>query len=400
MNLSWRIALRYLVSRKSHTAINIISAVALAGVAVAAAAMVCVLSVFNGFSDLAEQSAGRFAPDYKIVPLTEKTLAGDSIALALAKQPGVTAAVPVLQETALAVTPEKQLGVELIGVGPGWKQNGIIDGDFPADDYNTDMPVAVLHTSVAIELNQKPGFSAPIEVFLPKRKGRINPANLAAGFRSDSLHTVGIYQLDYADDNATSTVIIPIGRLQRMLDYTEGEASYVAVTSTVPPTAPAGTKILDRRSQNAGSAHIVNIEKWITFLMLAFIMLIASFNIISSLTMMIIEKGESISILRSLGMPAKRVRGIFVAEGWLINAAGGIAGILLGIILVLSQQWGEFIKLGGNHDIMLVTAYPVRLHWADILAVLGAVALTGLLCAGGTAMRRSPFTRLTNAKTS
>lgn len=392
MSLSWRIALRYLVSRKSHTAVNIISWVALAGVAVAAAAMICVLSVFNGFSDLAEQSAGRFTPDYKIIPVSGKTLAGDSIVHAIASQPGITAAIPVLQETALAVTPEKQVGVDLVGVGRGWTQNGIIDGRFPADEFNQGLPVAVLHASVAVELQQRPDFSAPIEVFLPKRVGRINPANLATGFRSDSLHTVGVYQLDYADDNAASSVILPIQRLRRLLDYNDGEASYVAVTSSVRPIAPPGTQVLDRKEQNAGAAHIVNIEKWITFLMLAFIMLIASFNIISSLTMMIIEKDKSITILRALGMPAKRIRGIFVAEGWLVNAAGGAIGILLGIALVLAQQWGEFIKLGGNHDIMLVTAYPVRLYWADILAVIGAVALTGLLCAGGTTMRRAPFT--------
>ena len=395
MNLSQKIALRYLISRKSHSAVNIISWVALAGVAVAAAAMVCVLSVFNGFSDLADQSAGRFTPDYKIVPLTGKTLAGDSLAAVIARQPGVTAAVPVLQETALAVTPARQHGVKLTGVGKGWRQNGIIDGRFPAEEFAQGLPVAVLHTSVAIEFQQHPDVSPPMEVYLPRRRGRINPANPAAGFRSDSLYTAGVYQLDYADDKATSTVIIPIQRLRRMLDYDNGEASYIAVMSTRRPDTPAGTRVLNRREHTAGTSHIINIEKWITFLMLAFIMLIASFNIISSLTMMIIEKGESISVLRSLGMTPQRVRGVFIAEGWMVNAIGGIIGILLGSALVLAQQWGGFIKLGGNHDMMLVTAYPVRLYPGDLLAVACAVALTGLLCAVVTAMRRTPFNNTT-----
>lgn len=397
MRLQHKIALRYLVSRKSHSAVNIISAVALAGVAVAAAAMVCVLSVFNGFSDLADTSAGRFIPDYKIIPSSGKTLAGDSLARQLLKQPGVVAAVPVLQETALAVTPAAQHGVDLMGVGPGWKQNGIIDGEFSADDFNSGRPVAVLHAALAMAFQQTPAESVPIEVYLPKRVGRINPANPATGFRSDSLHTTGVFQMDYADETASSTMVIPISRLRQLLDYENGEASYIAVTANRPPTPPTGTVMLDRRQQNAASARIINIEKWITFLMLAFIMLIASFNIISSLTMMIIEKGESISVLRSLGMPPSGVRGIFVTEGWLVNATGGLIGVAAGIALVLAQQWGGFIKLGGDHDMMLVTAYPVHLYWSDIPAVLGAVALTGLICAGGTAMRRAPFTGITTS---
>ena len=402
------IALRYLFSRKSHSAVNIISFVSMAGVAVATAAMVCVLSVFNGFSDLA---AGRFSkldPELKVVPVAGKVMAeADSMVQQIKAIEGVAHAVAMLEEQALAVFEGHQSGVRVLGVDAGWENTAdlpaiVIDGGWIGSEE--DLPAAMLAVGPAVTLGARPNLEWPMSLYVPRRIGRINPANPLSAFRSDSLYVSGVFQTNQQDMDR-DLVVVPIQRLRQLLDYEDSEASAIAVT--LAPGANGGkvakaiaqrfgtdVRVLDRYSQEEATYKMIEIEKWISFLMLAFILIIASFNIVSTLSMLIIEKDNSIFILRAMGCTNRAVNAIFVVEGWLVSFFGAIIGLIIGIALTLAQQYGEFIQLGGNHAQMSVTAYPVRLSLADLPEVFAVVMLIGILTGLVTlAIRKSPTTK-------
>nr|MBD5378101.1 ABC transporter permease [Bacteroides sp.] len=392
--LSFFIARRYLLARKSHNAVNIISMVALCGVAVAAMAMVAVMSVFNGFSDLAARRLSALDPPLTARPAKGKVIEGaDSLAALIAALPEIEAAMPVVTEQGLAIYDDKQLAVTLVGVAPDWGREMevshiIIDGsDMTAD---AEGAFATLAIGPAVRLGAHPDFYAPLEVFVPRRHGRYNPANPAAAFRTDTLRVSAVYRTDQQEHD-DDRIVMPLERLRAMLDYDAGEASSLQIIPApgvspalarraVEKAVPSGSiELLDRMQLQAYSFRMIEIEKWISFLMLVFILVIASFNIISTLSLLIIEKEPSIAILNALGAGRATINRIFVIQGWLISLLGGIAGIVLGAALVLAQQWGGFIKLGGDPAKMSISAYPVRLDPLDLLWVIGIVAAVGLL---------------------
>ena len=405
MPISLTIALRYLFSRKSHSAVNIISIVSMAGVAVATAAMVCVLSVFNGFSDLAASRFSAFNPQLKVVPAKGKVLANaDSLAAQIGAIAGVARAVPTLSEQALAVFGGKQMGISVLGVDRGWEntadiQSLLIDGTWMGAD--SDFPMATIGVGTAVTLGLRPNLDRPMAIFLPRRLGRINPANPMAAFRGDSIFVSGVLQSNQQEIDRDIT-IVPISVLRQLLDYDDGEASAIAVSLNPGASEKAVAKaiaqlpggnlrVLNRFAQEEASFKMIEIEKWISFLMLAFILIIASFNIVSTLSMLIIEKDSSIFILRALGCTNRAVNTIFVLEGWLITLFGALLGLLLGVALTLAQQYGQFIQLGGDHAQMSLTAYPVRLAPLDLPEILAVVLLVGLATGLTTlAIRKSP----------
>ena len=380
--------MRYLFAKKSHNAVNVISFISMAGVAVATAAIVCVLSVFNGFSDLAMQRLSLIDPQAKVTPLKGKTIAAaDSVAQAIASLPEVDSAVPMIEEHALAMYDGNQMAVSLHGVPEGYERvtdirRCIIDGDFVTG--TDDLPLATISVGTAIRLGAHPGAIEPIYIYVPRRTGRINPSNPMTAFMADSLLVSGVYRIDDSEADG-QTVIVPLRLARDILEYTD-EATAIAVRGV------AGIKdselckavgflmgpdyeVMDRMQQEQQSFNMISVEKWITLL----ILVIASFNVVSTLSMLIIEKRDNMATLRALGAGPSLARRIFMWEGWLISATGGLAGIVLGVGLSLAQQIGGFIKLGGDPVKMSVTEYPVRVDLLDILIVAALVAAIGFI---------------------
>lgn len=389
--LSLRIAWRYLFAPKSHNAVNIISMVTLCGVAVASLAMVAVLSVFNGFTDLAASRFSALDPPLLAVADGGKVIENaDSMARKLESLPEISAALPVVEDQGLAIYGDRQMAVTLIGVPAQWSgslpiESVIIDGTDMTSAPEAGM--ATLSVGVAVRLGAHPDHYRTLQVYVPKRRGRYNPANPMAAFKVDTLRVSAVYRTDQSELDE-DRLIMPLESLRALLDYDTGQASSImlfpaAGTGTAKARAAAvevtSLPVLTRQQQHGDAFRMIRIEKWISFLMLTFILLIASFNIISTLSLLIIEKEDSIAILYAMGATRNTVNRIFVVQGWLISIFGGLAGVVLGSALVLAQQWGGFIRLGGDPAQMSISVYPVRLDPFDLLQIIAIVTLVGLL---------------------
>ncbi len=387
-----RIALRYLFSRKSHNAVNIISWISVAGVAVATAAIVCVLSVFNGFSHVTMSRLSEVDPDIKIVPAAGKCFAdGDSLAAVLGALPEFAAALPVVEERALAIYAGRQLPVTLKGVPDNYHEvssigSTVIDGELAFEEG--DYACASLSVGVAVSLGAHPGYYDPLFLYAPRREGRVNVANPTGSFTADTLLVSAVYEVAQTEYDADRAVV-PLAVARNLLNYSAeataielkiapgvGEADAVkAAKSVVGGYGAVQTRLM----QQEESFRMISVEKWLTFVMLVFILVIASFNIISTMSMLIIEKRDNIATLKALGATSSMVSGVFLWEGWLISLLGGVAGIVAGVTLCLAQQTFGFIKLGGDPSQLNITEYPVRLLGGDIAAVMLLVAGVGFV---------------------
>lgn len=398
--LALRIALRYLFAKKSHTAVNVISMISMAGVAVAAMAIVCVLSVFNGFTDLASERLSAIDPDIRITPRHGKVVAqADSIAAILARIDGVGTAAPVLQQKALAIAGDAQLPVTVKGVPEGYEavtslSSLMIDGvmvdaadtTYAAEGYPG--PFALLSIGAAVNVGARPSLERPFLLTVPRRTGRINPALPMAAFVTDTLYVSGVYQTNQAEYDE-DLVYVPLSVARRLFDYPDEAtsieiafspgASGRAVTAEVERVMGPEYIVADRLMQQEASFRMIKIEKWITFAMLLFVLVMASFNILSTMSMLIIEKEDNMRILAAMGASRGMIRRIFLDEGMLIALIGGAAGIICGIVLCLLQQHFGLISLGGDHEHMSVVVYPCRLAVSDIILTCGVVCVIGLL---------------------
>ncbi|MCM1117563.1 MAG: FtsX-like permease family protein [Pseudoflavonifractor sp.] len=362
--------------------------------AVATLATVCVLSVFNGFASLATGRLSLIDPELKAVPAQGMAVAGaDSVAALLAELPQVEAAVATLEGQALAMAGDTQLPLTVKGVGDGYGRvaaidSAIIDGDFAlADPYG--YPAMALSVGAAIDLGVHPDPFNPVALYAPRRVGRISRANAMGAFVTDSVLVAGVWQIEQSDYDA-SYAIVALSRARRLFGYTRGEASAIEIAlapgdspseavKTVASALGPQWRVLTRAEQQTASFRMIAIEKWITFVMLAFILSIASFNVVSTLSMLIIEKRSDMATLRALGATPSLIGRVFLWEGWLISMLGGIAGVILGAALCLAQQAFGFIHLHGDPSHLSVTAYPVELAATDVAIVTLLVALIGLL---------------------
>lgn len=395
--LSLRIALRYLFSKKSHRAVNVISIVSLGGVAVATAAIVVVLSVFNGFADLALRNLSSFDPDLKVVPRQGKVFpAADSLSARVSAIEGVRAAAPVLTERALLVAPNSQMAVRLQGLDMvGATQvtpidSTIIDGVYTPDlPQPWNLPCVQLAVGVAVETGIRPGLASQAEIYIPRRNARINPANPAGAYRSQEVAVSGVFRINQAEYDA-DFVVIPLDTLRAMLDYDAGEASAIAIAvdggasaekirSRVEEVVGSDFQVLTRLGQQSETFRMIAVEKWVTFLMLAFILVIAAFNIISTLSLLVIEKTADMETLRALGARESSLRNIFVWQGFLITAVGGAIGAVLGVLLSLAQEHLGLIRLSGDPNALTTDVYPVHLLGSDVLIVLLTIGVVGFL---------------------
>ena len=335
--LSFDIARRYLLSRKSHSAVNIICGVAICGMAVAVMAIVVVLSVFNGFARMAEDQVGRFDADLTAVPAHGKTLAGaDALCRRLAQMEGVETAVAVVEERALAVSGSAQMPVRIKGVGAGFESvtamdSIIIDGAYSADSIYGFAP-ANLAVGVAAYLGVRPTTGNVIGIFVPRRVGRINAANPATAFRGDSVAVMSVWQTERPDYDA-DRMIVPVAVARALLEYGADEASAIdmalapgadpdAVAAAAQAAAGADVQVLTRARRNADSFRMIAVEKWMTFLLLVCILAVASFNIVSTLSLLVIEKRDNMATLRALGATRRTARAVFAWQGVLVALAG------------------------------------------------------------------------------
>lgn len=401
-----RIAWRYLRAPKSHSAVSAISIVSVVGVAVATAAIICVLSVFNGFRGLLNDKLDTLAPDVLVTPAKGKTFANaDSIAGIVADMPSVEEVMPAVVDNALAISESREMPVTLRGVDPEayariTSVDSIIFEGAKMKDLTPADAVVSVGTGQQLAIYATGG---TLLLFAPRREGRVNLANPMSSFLTDSVSVAGIFQAMQSDyDN--NTVICDITTARNLFQYTT-EATQLEVKATPGTDLPAlasdielslGPNALakDRARQQQTNFRMVEIEKWVTFLLLIFILLIASFNIISTLCMLIIEKQHSMATLSALGMSRKSIGATFWWESMYVSMSGGIAGIITGLALCLIQEHFGLIKLGGDPEAMIITAYPVAVEWSDVLIALAPVTIIGLAAASiASAFARSRIER-------
>jgi len=397
--LDLRIALRYLFAPKSSSAVNVISLVSMAGIALATAALVVVMSVFNGFHSLIESRMSELDPPLSAVAAEGKTLAGvDSLCAALEADPMIAAAEPMIQERALAVYGGRQAAVRLRGVTPALysRFDSICPVGQPWDNYYPgDVRPSVVSVGVANTLELPVGGEGLLGLYVPRRKGRINPSNPMAAFRADSVAPTAAYVLNQQELDA-DVVYVPIDVARNLLQLDDRATEiYIYPARSVDAAKRAAESILGAEARvltlierQSATFQIVNMEKWMTFVLLGFILVIASFNIISSMSLLIIEKEPNAAALRALGATAGRIRNIYRLEGLLITAAGTIIGLIAGTLLSLGQQYYGWVKLAGDSADLTITAYPVEFHPADLLAVTALAALIGVLTAVIATRRR------------
>jgi len=399
MSLPLKIAWRYLVSKKGHQAVNIISIVAVCGIVVATAALICVLSVFNGFRGLIMGKLAMLDPEVAITATVGKTIVdGDSVVDVVTAIPGVERAIPVIEDQALAIYVQMQMPVRLKGVPDDYNtMNGmdsvIVDGVWKLRDQVSNY--AVVGAGPAVRLMVRPDFLGMVRLYAPQRQGRVNLANPMGAFRQDSVFVSGIFQLQQNSYDA-DMIYVPLDMARELFDYeteaTQVEVKMVAgaserqVMRDIAQALGPGYQVKNRLMQQREAYRLVNIEKWMAFLLLAFILVIATFNVISTLSLLIIEKDDSINTLRALGANDRQISRIFVLQGWLITLIGAITGVVAGIVLCLCQQQFGWLRLSGDPANMIISAYPVEVQWIDVLITLTLVAAVGLLTSMVTAL--------------
>lgn len=385
--LPLKIAFRYLRAKKSHTAVNVITLIAVVGVAIATMAMVLVLSIFNGFSDLALSQLSSLDPQLSLTAAKSRVIVNaDSLARVIARIPDVASAAPAVEGRALLVDENIRIPVIFKGVASGFDSASGIDDIMLAGqyaEYTTDgTPAAQLSVGVANRLITRPAPDSYLELYVPRRKGRINPANPAASFRSASLAFSGVFRVSNSDiDN--DHIIIPLDAARDILDYdTEAssvdimlspDASESVVTKQIKSLVGDGYKISGRLEQRADSFKMISVEKWVTFMMLVCILVITLFNVVSTLSLLAIEKRDNMQTLRALGAPPSLVRNVFIAEGFLVTVVGGAIGIVAGLAVALVQQVFHVVGLSADASTLTIDYYPVRVEAADILVVAAVI---------------------------
>ncbi|MDY6380456.1 MAG: FtsX-like permease family protein [Bacteroidales bacterium] len=388
------IAWRYLFSKKGHNAINIVSGISAAAVVVVTAAMICVLSVMNGFGSLVEQMFSEFDPPLLVVPAEGQTLRTDTApVVSLYAREDIQAVSMQLEQTALVRYKDHQLPARVLGVDTLFEatanmRNIITDGFFSVWDGAFDR--ATLGQGLAAQLGMNAHFTGALHLYAPQRTGRINMLRPDKSLQHEHAFIAGTFavnQIEYDDQ----LILVSLPLAQRLFEYDEYTATALRIApkkgqkidkvqNEIAKVLGPGYKVLNRYEQQADFFRILRIEKWLTILLLVFILLIASFNIIGSLSMLIIDKREDIRILSDLGADEPTIRRIFLLEGWFISALGTLLGIIIGVLICLGQQHFGWLKLGTGSE-YIISVYPVQVQIADILLVAAVVLALGFVAA-------------------
>jgi lipoprotein-releasing system permease protein len=391
LNFPLFIAKRYLVSKKSHNAINIITKIAITGIAIGSMALVVVLSAFNGIENLVISLFNAFDPDIKITILEGKSFRGDTESFdKIRNMPGVAYFTEVIEENALLKYRDKQFLGVIKGVSKNFVEMSgldtmLIDGEFVLQDRNIDY--AVIGQGVAGQLNiSLNGLLNPIHIYIPRRTQDAAALSPERAFKTGLAYPGGIFSIQHDFD--TKYIIVPIELARDLLDYNN---RLTAVEIGIAPGQRVSEvqgriqemlgeefNVFDRYQQHSLLYRIMRSEKFAVYLILTFILIIATFNVIGSITMLIIDKKKDIRILSNMGASTSMIRKIFFAEGMLISAIGATIGLTSGFIICLLQAQFGLIKLEGT---FIMEAYPVLMQVEDFLAVFATVMAIGALAA-------------------
>lgn len=394
MNLPFFIARRYLFSYKRHHAINIISRIAVVGVAVTTMALVCTLSVFNGFQELVASLFTSFDPELKVVPAQGKVIAADDPAVtAIRSYKDVAAATECLEGQALVRYSNRQSVVRIKGVDDNYSRTSDLskilygDGDFAlkADVLYYGTPGLQLAAQLGLGVR----YEYPLEVYAPRRGERISMVNPTESFNRDELHSPGVvfsvnqkkYDGEYilTSIDFTRRIFEQQGCISSLELKLKDGADIASVKKELGKLAGTKLKVLNRYEQQEDVFRIMRVEKLVAYIFLTFILVIACFNIIGSLSMLIIDKRDDMATLRNLGADDRTIVRIFSFEGRLISFIGVVAGTVLGLLLCLAQQHFGLLKMGDEAGSFIVDAYPVSVHAWDIAVIFVTVLVAGHL---------------------
>lgn len=393
MHLPLFIAGRYLFAKKSHNVINIISAISAVGMAIGTAALIIILSIYNGFDELVKSTLSNVEPDILITPAKGKVFVPEGEAFDRIKDnPLVGEYNLILQENVFVDYDGHQGIAKAKGVDSAFEAESplaehITNGEFSL--HKGQLPQMVVGAGLAYKMGMNPAFLASAELYFPIRDRNFSLANPAASIETVRMRPSGIFSVNQQIDD--DLMIVPIEEMRKLLGYEE-EVSGVEIRLAEGSTAKdirsaikhiqkelgPEFKVLDRFRQNPSLYKMMRYEKAAIFLILIFVIIIIALNIFGSITMLIIEKKDDIETYRSLGATDKMLRRTFTLEGWLISLLGLAAGLVVGIGFSLAQQHFGFIKMPGS---FLVNAYPVILQWQDVLATIAGVALIGYIIA-------------------
>ena len=394
MNLPFYIARRYLFSKKKHNAINIISGISVCGVALATLALVCTLSVFNGFQDMVAGFFTAFDPELKITIREGKVFEPQGAAFQEVRSlPEIGVWTETLEENAMVQYKDRQAMAIIKGVEDNFEELTSIDsllygaGEFILHDSIVDY--GVLGVELISELGTGLQFVDPLQVYAPKRNVRVNMANPSASFNRDYLFSPGVVFVVNQQKYDARYILTSLSFARNLFNY-DTEVSAVelklkpgtdvtAVQRKIARILGDEFVVLDRYEQQADVFRIMEIEKFISYLFLTFILAIACFNVIGSLSMLILDKREDVETLRNLGADDRLIARIFLFEGRLISLFGALSGIVLGLLLCYIQQRFGIISLGGGNGSVIVDAYPVSVHVTDVVLIFITVITVGFL---------------------
>lgn len=394
MNTALYIARRYLFSKKSTNVINVISAISVLGVAVATMALVVVLSVFNGFSDLVATFFTAFDPTIKVVPVSGKTCSvNDPALMQIRSMEEIDVATECVEDQALAIYGNQQAMVNIKGVDDNFDQlthiRDICYGEGTFELHAADLQYGIPGIRLAQTMNMPARFLGYMYIYAPNREGQLDMMNPMDGFMVDSLLSPGVVfsvQQGKYDRNYILTSI----EFARNLFQREGEISSLEI-KLKPGSDIAATKekmkaitgnrfkVLDRYEQQEDTFNIMKIEKLMAYFFLTFILVVACFNIIGSLSMLIIDKKKDVMTLRSLGARDSLIKRIFMIEGWMISIIGALIGVGLGLLLCLIQQQYGIVSLGQSSGSFVIDAYPVSVHYTDVALIFITVVIVGFI---------------------
>ena len=394
MKFPFYIARRYLFSKKSTNAINVISLISVSGVAVATMALIIVLSVFNGFHDMVASFFTQFDPQLKVVPTEGKTVPSDDPVLTQIRQlPQVDVATETVEDMALAIFNGKQAMVNVKGVDDNFSElthiNEIVYGDGEFALHAADLEYGTLGIRLAQDLSAGVRFGDFIQIYAPRREGQLDLASPQDGFEVDSLLMPGVVFSTRQGKYDRNYIIAPIGFARRIFDQQgmltslelrlKDGSNLNATKRQMRKIAGEKYQVLDRFEQQADTFRIMQIEKFIAYIFLTFILIVACFNIIGSLSMLMIDKKDDVVTLHNLGADNQQIKKIFLLEGRLIAILGAVVGIVLGLLLCWLQQTFGLVGMGSQSGMFVVNAYPVSVHYSDVLLVfLTVIAVSWL----------------------
>jgi lipoprotein-releasing system permease protein len=387
-------ARRYLFSKKKTHAINIISLISVIGIAVATMALVIVLSVFNGFHDLVASFFTNFDPQLKIVPTEGKTVPADEPTLTKLRQlPEVQVATETLEDQALAVYNGNQAMVIIKGVDDNFADlthiTEILYGDGQFDLHAGILQYGTPGLRLAATLGTGTQWKGFLKIYAPQREGQLDMTNPQEGFVVDSLFSTGVVFSVHQSKYDKNYIITSLGFATNLFGQ-QGMISALEirlkpgsdlheVQSKMQDIAGTKYKVLDRFEQQEDTFKIMQVEKLMAYLFLTFILIVACFNIVGSLSMLIIDKREDVGTMRSLGASDRQIRRIFLYEGRLISVIGAVLGILLGLLLCWLQQEFGLVRMGNSDGQFIVNAYPVSVHYLDVFFIFITVVAVGWL---------------------